>query len=140
MILFDTSVLSRVLRRRKPGQDEERLQETLESLMSQEESLGLPAIVLQELLTGMQSEKQFDQLRSRLLASFQIICPETTDFIEAARMKKKCLTEGVNVSGPDCLIAAVTIRGKHELFAMDADFESIARVTPLRLFDAGKRG
>lgn len=52
MILFDTSVRSRVLRRRKPGQDEERLQETLESLMSQEESLGLPAIVLQELLTG----------------------------------------------------------------------------------------
>jgi len=135
VILFDTSVLSRWLRRVKPGADERRLQEMLEALMVQEESLGLPAIVLQELLSGLQSEKQFEQLRSRLLASFKIVCPETADYIEAARMKNKCLAEGVNVSGPDCLIAAITVRGKHELFAMDADFESIARIVPLRLFD-----
>jgi predicted nucleic acid-binding protein len=139
VILFDTSVLSRVLRRKKPGEDEHRLQETLESLMVQEDPLGLPAIVLQELLTGIHSEKQFEQLRSRLLASFQIIHPDTEDYIQAARLKNKCLTEGVNVSGPDCLIAAIAIRGEHELFAMDADFESIARAVPMRLFDPRKK-
>jgi len=139
VILFDTSVLSRVLRRKKPGEDERALHETLESLMVQEEPLGLPAIVLQELLTGIHSDKQFEQLRSRLLASFQIIHPDTEDYIQAARMKNKCLAEGVNVSGADCLIAAITNGGEHELFALDADFESIARVVPLKLFDSRKK-
>jgi predicted nucleic acid-binding protein len=40
----------------------------------------------------------------------------------------------VNVSGIDCLVAAATMAGGHELFTADADFEAIARLVPLRLY------
>ena len=48
MILIDTSVLSRVFRRRRPGPHERQLQAAFERLMSGDLPAGLPGIVLQE--------------------------------------------------------------------------------------------
>ena len=59
MILIDTSVLSRTLRRRRPGPEEVRLRATVDDLMASDVPLGLPGVVLQELLSGIKSEKQF---------------------------------------------------------------------------------
>jgi predicted nucleic acid-binding protein len=49
-------------------------------------------------------------------------------------LENTCLGTGLSVSGVDCLIATCAIVGAHELFAVDEDFEAIARHTPLRLF------
>jgi predicted nucleic acid-binding protein len=38
------------------------------------------------------------------------------------------------MSGIDCLIAACAIVGNHELFAIDEDFEAVARRVPLKLY------
>lgn len=135
MILFDTSVLSRVLRRRRPGPDEERLQALFADLMTSEEPLGLPGIVLQEVLSGMRSTKQFADLRDKLRSGLTLIPASAEDHVEAARLKNQCLRKGLNVSGIDCLIAATSIAGGHELFAVDGDFEAIAKHSPLRLFE-----
>ena len=62
MILLDTSVLSRVFRRRRMGPEEQRLQAVVEELMSGDVPLGLPGIVLQEVLSGVRKEKQFADL------------------------------------------------------------------------------
>lgn len=140
MILLDTSVLSRVFRRGRPGPEERRLHAVVADLMSDDRPLGLPGIVLQEVLSGIRSESQFDTLEQRLLTSFSILNPGTTEHVQAARLRNKCLSKGLSVSGADCLIAAVTIAGGHELFAADDDFRAIARHSTLELFEAGVVG
>jgi predicted nucleic acid-binding protein len=135
VILLDTSVLSRVFRRRSPGPEEIRLLETLEGLLSGDVEVGPPGIVLQEVLSGIRLERQFKELQGRLLSSFSIVRPTVEDYLEAARLKNRCLAAGVNVSGIDCLIAALAISGSHELFAVDGDFRNIAERSPrLKLY------
>ena len=136
MILLDTSVLSRVFRRRRPGPRERELQAAFETLMSSDAPLGLPGIVLQEVLSGLPSEKQFRELRAKLLGAFTIVPASVDDHVEAARLRNACTSKGANVSGIDCLIAASAIAGGHELFAVDADFEAICRHSPLKVFRA----
>ena len=134
MILLDTSVLSQVFRRRRSGSEELRLQRTVEGLMTADAALGIPGIVLQEVLSGVRSEKQFAELEGRLLAAFTVVLPSTSDHVEAARLRNKCLAKGLSASGPDCLIAVIAISGRHELFTVDGDFEAISRHAPLKLF------
>ncbi len=135
MILLDTSVLSRVFRRKRPGPAEKRFQETVEGLLLADIPLGLPSIVVQELLSGLRSARECDELFERLRSAFAIVNPTIGDHVEAARLRNVCLAKGVNLSGVDCLIAAQTIAGGHELFAADGDFSQLSRHAPLRLFD-----
>ena len=134
MILFDTSVLSRVFRRKRPGAEERRLQGVFDELMASDLPLGLPGIVLQEVLSGIRSQRQFSDLAARLLAGFAIVPERVQEHVEAARLRNACLGRGLNVSGIDCLIAACAIIGGHELFTVDEDFEAIAEHAPLKLF------
>jgi predicted nucleic acid-binding protein len=134
VILLDTSVLSRVFRRRRPGSEERRLQGVFEGLMSSDDPLGLPGIVLQEVLSGLSTQKQFADLRVKLLGAFTIIVASVDDHLEAARLRNVCLSRGVSASGIDCLIAAMTIAGGHELFTVDSDIANIAKHSELRLF------
>jgi len=136
VILFDTSVLSRVFRRRRAGPEERSLQVVFEDLMASDVRLGLPGIVLQEVLSGIRSHRQFSDLTVKLLSAFTIVSAGVSEHVEAARIKNVCLRKGLNVSGVDCLIAACTITGSHELFALDEDFEAIAMHAPLTLFRA----
>lgn len=136
MILLDTSVLSRVFRRRKPGPAEARFRDVVEGLLRADLPIGLPSVVLQELLSGIRTDHEFNDLHERLRSSFAILHPTVGDHVEAARLRNLCLAKGVNLSGVDCLIAALTIAGGHELFAADGDFAQLARHVPLRLFDA----
>lgn len=134
MILIDTSVLSRVFRRKRPGAEERRLRSIVQELMESEVALGLPGIVLQEVLSGIPSEKQFTDLRVKLLAGFAVVPASTQDHVDAARLKNVCASKGLSASGIDCLIAASVIAGDHVLFARDEDFEAISKHAPLKLF------
>ena len=133
MILLDTSVLSRVFRRRNPGPEEQRIQGVVERLFASEAPLGLPAIVLQEVLSGIPSERQFAELSERLRSSFAILNSTTHDHVEAARLKNRCVSAGLNISGTDCLIAVLAIAGGHRLYAIDGDFDHLAEHSPLEL-------
>ena len=77
MILLDTSVLSRVFRRRRMGPAERRFKSMVEELVAGKAPLGLPGIVLQEVLSGIRSKRQFADLERRLLASFTVVTPHT---------------------------------------------------------------
>ena len=134
MILFETSVLSCVLRRRHPGPAERRLRAVFDELMASDDPLCLPGIVLQEVLSGVRSERQFAELSGRVLAAFSILPEGVSEHVEAARVRNVCLAKGLNVSGGDCLIAACAITGGHELLTVDEDFEAIAKHTPLKLY------
>jgi len=133
VILLDTSVLSRVFRRRRMGPSEHRLGTAVERLMNSDADVGLPGIVLQEVLSGIRSEEQFSDLERRLVNAFTILHAQTPDHVEAARLKNRCLAKGLTASGPDCLIATLTIAGNHILFALDDDFRAIAKHSDLKL-------
>lgn len=133
MILFDTSVLSRVFRRTRMGPSEKALAAEVQDLLLGERPLGLPGIVLQEVLSGIRVEKQFANLERRLLSAFTILTATAQHHVDAARLRNTCLSAGLNVSGPDCLIAVLAIAGDHHLFARDDDFQAIARHAPLKL-------
>lgn len=134
MILLDTSVLSQVFRRQHPGSHERRLHSIVEELLESEVPLGLPGIVLLEVLSGIRSEAQFRSLERSLPASFSIIHPRTSDYVEAARLKNICLKKGLTLSGADCLIATMTTAGTHQLFTLDRDFHKISGMIPLDLY------
>jgi predicted nucleic acid-binding protein len=136
VILLDTSVLSRILRRQRPGPAEHKLRAVFEHLVAADRPMGLPGIVLQEVLSGVRSTEQFRDLQARLLGAFPIVIASADDHVEAARLRSLCAGKGTNVSGIDCLIAASAIRGGHELFTTDDDFNAIARHAALNLFDA----
>ena len=136
MILLDTSVLSRIFRRQRPGPAERELHAAFEALLSSDQPVGLPGIVLQEILSGLKSEKQLLELRGKLLAAFAIVPATVDDHVQAARLKNGCIARGMNVSSIDCLIAASAIAGGHALFAVDEDFEAIRRHSELELVKA----
>lgn len=133
MILVDTSVLSRVFRRTRPGPSEPSPRAIVERLLAGDSTLGLPGIVLREVLSGIRSDKQFASLAQRLVGGFVIVHPTTADCVAAARLKNQCAAKGLNVSGPDCLIATLAIAGRHHLFALDEDFVKIAALSNLKL-------
>ena len=133
MILLDTSILSRAFRRGRPGPEEHRLRSALDRLMAGDEALGLPGIVLQEVLSGIRSQKQFADLQRRLVLGFAIVLPMTADYVQAAALRNTCLEKGLNVSGPDCLIATLAITGNHRLLTADDDFRRIATHSKLRV-------
>jgi hypothetical protein len=134
VILLDTSVLSRSFRRKRPGAAERAVRAQLEELLESEAAIGIPGIVLQEVLSGVASSKQVESLREQLQASFPILPATESDHIEAARVRNACTAAGVNASTNACLIAACAIDGGHELFALDDDYVAIAKHTELKLY------
>ncbi len=135
MILLDTSVLSRTRRRRRPGPDERALAAFLQELLDSQAAVAVPGIVLQEVLSGIRDAHAFAELEGRLLSSFPIVEATAGDHVSAARLRNTCLDRGLTASAIDCLIAALSISGDHQLFALDDDFRQIAKHAPLKLLD-----
>lgn len=135
MILVDTSIWSLAFRRSKYDTKIPYEAEILHKLTENHESLALPGIVLQELLSGLREESQFKRLR-RLLKPFPLILATQEDHISAARIANICRRSGVATSTADCLIAAIAISRNAELFTTDKDFVYMAKHCSLRLFSA----
>ena len=95
--------------------------------------------VRMEVLAGARDERHLHDLR-RLLARGTSIPTVPTDYEDAAAWYRTCRRNGDTVRKlVDCLIAAVAIRADVELLHADADFEALARHTPLRLATAVSR-
>ena len=101
--------------------------------------MGIPAVVLLETLSGIRTETQFLDLEQKLLAAFEVVHANTEDHVQAARLRNECQSTGLNVSGIDCLIARITMAHGHRLFAIDGDFQKIAKVAPLKLYKFNAR-
>jgi predicted nucleic acid-binding protein len=90
--------------------------------------------VVMEVLGGARDQGDWDFLR-RLLFSLQFLPVEgPSDYEVAAEFYRRCRGSGETPRGfRNCLIAAVAIRNDVEVLSLDADFEVLARHTPLRL-------
>jgi len=128
-VLVDTSVWSLALRRAKaaPSMIVQELAELV-----REGRVEIVGPIRQELLSGVKSSAQFQDLREHLQA-FPDLELETADFEEATHMYNKCRSKDIQGSNTDFLMCAVAVRRKLAIFTTDGDFAEFRRVLPITL-------
>jgi hypothetical protein len=133
MILLDSSVLSQAYRRRRGERPEHPVVDRLRQKIRDNVALGVPGIVVQELLSGVRDEAPFRQLQEYLEA-FPLVLADQEDHSVGARLFNVCRSRGITATLVDCLIAAQAITRSAQLWSLDSDFERIARYSGLKLF------
>jgi len=129
VIVVDTSAWIDFLRARETPADL-----TICRLIAEDAPLAVTEVVVFELLTGVHSEREQDDLRDHVL-SFPVLPLNGLDGYEAAAdLYRTCRRAGEMLRSPvDCLVAVPAIAANATLLAADRDFEILARHTPLRL-------
>ena len=90
--------------------------------------------VRMEVLAGARDESHLLSLR-RLLARSKAIPTLAADYDDAADLYRHCRRQGETVRKlVDCLIASVAIRAGIPILHNDADFDTLARHTELRVY------
>ncbi len=132
-VLVDSSVWSLALRRHRSDltREQEALRLELAELV-RAGSARLIGPIRQELLSGVRSVEQFEQLRKQL-GTFDDAPLTTDDYEEAARASNKCRAAGVAGSSVDFLICAVAMNRQWPVFTTDRDFITYARHLPIKL-------
>ncbi|HYN43446.1 MAG TPA: PIN domain-containing protein [Thermoanaerobaculia bacterium] len=131
MVLVDSSVLIDFFRGRSTP-----AVRFLSEIEASGEAAGwaLPLVCLQEIIQGAKDEREWKLLRSAL-ESQEIVGPvdPLAVHFEAARIFFDCRQKGLTIrSSTDCLIAALALERGDVLLHDDADFDTIAKVRPLR--------
>jgi predicted nucleic acid-binding protein len=125
VFVIDTSVWSRALRRRRRSDSESTEAALIRRLVHEDEPIGLPGIVLQELLSGVRTKKEFERLR-KVLDPFAVLLATEEHHLLAASLFNTCKSKGLNVSPTDVLIAATSIHCGGTLITADNDFVRMA--------------
>ena len=132
-VLVDTPVWSLSLRRKPEdlSTGEKKIVAELTELI-QEGRGRIIGPVRQELLSGIRTPRQYEELRAALRAF-----PDETigagDYETAAKASNDCRAKGIVVSAVDILICAVALRGNFPIFTTDHDFQHYASVLPIKL-------
>jgi predicted nucleic acid-binding protein len=135
VILLDTSVISAVLRRRRPGERELALAARVAGLLDGDAPVALPGIVFQELLSGIAERAQQERVLAAIRESFPVVLATEGDHLKAADLVTWAARKGLGLSTPDALIAAQTLNRRARLFTTDSDFGSLVGLAGLRLVD-----
>jgi len=134
-LVVDTSVWSLVLRR--PRVDEANpLVRAFRAHLEAKDGLFLVGNILQELLDGLRSKKDFDRL-VRCLEPFPLIPLERQTYIAAADLRQHCRSKGIHAGAIDCLIAAACVDQGYPLLTADRDFVHIAKHSELVVLQPG---
>ena len=106
----------------------------LQRLIHESRALALTDLIFCEILQCIRDDAANARTRSILL-SYPILRMDTLAIFEqSASIYRDCRRRGLTVRKTiDCLIAAVCITNRVELFHHDTDFAHIARVTSLRV-------
>ena len=106
----------------------------LDIALQEEEDLAVVPIIITEVLQGFRTDSGFQRAR-RVLLALPVIQPTVDCHVRAARLFRSLRQKGITVRGAvDCIIAQTCLDVDAELLSPDADFERIARHTPLRLW------
>ncbi len=106
----------------------------LTALIGGDGPLAVTEPVIMEVLAGARDDQREHDLR-RLLLRFDLLALDpAADFDAAARIYRRCRSQGVTPRGlVDCLIAAVAWRRGADLLARDVDLVRIAAVVGIPL-------
>ena len=129
MIIIDTSVWIPLLN----GNGNPKVEQA-RSILEGPEDVGVPGIILEEILRGIRTDSDFRSVRDMLVNDFTYLELPQSVFIRSAEIYRSLRRTGRTVrSVADCLIAACAIDQSARLLEDDADFRTIARVAPLAL-------
>ncbi|GJL53643.1 MAG: hypothetical protein NPIRA02_07750 [Nitrospirales bacterium] len=129
-VLVDTSVWSLSLR--KDGPANQVSVKKLQHLLLDTQDIVLIGIILQEILQGFRQERTFTKVLSYFKA-LPLLPLNRSDCIAAAKLRRQATAKGLNLSTPDCQIAAAAIKHNCHLLTTDKDFLHIAKWAPLQL-------
>lgn len=127
-VLVDTSIWSAVLRSEQNQKDSHHLIELV-----QEGRVEIIGQIRQEILSGIRTEKQFEQLKN-YLAAFIDLSVTTDDYVYAAQAFNCCRSKGIQGSHRDFLICSVAHNHNLSIYTSDKDFLSYASVLPILLY------
>ena len=130
MVLIDTSAFIEFLNR--TGTREDR---AIEKMLLNDEDIGIPRLALTEILQGIRDDSKHAEVKKSLL-TFPVFSLKNSDsYLAAADLYRACRKKGLTVrSTIDLLIAQIAIEQNAALIHRDADFDSIARVSNLKIF------
>ena len=132
MSLFvDTSVWSLAFRRDRPSASAP-IRELVRAVEAGETILTT-GIILQELLQGFAGPKDRGLILDRFTA-LPLLVPDRRDHIGAAELRNHCRRRGVQIGTIDALLAQLCIRHNLTMLSTDKDFESVARLSELKLW------
>jgi predicted nucleic acid-binding protein len=132
-VLVDTSIWSLALRRRSRDLNtRERVLVGELAELIREGRAAMIGLIRQELLSGIKTQTQFEELR-KTLGAFRDEPVDTADHEAAAKAGNDCRAKGIAVSVVDILICAVAHRRGMSIFTTDPDFENYARELTLKL-------
>ena len=99
---------------------------TLNALIDNQ-SIVICGQILQELLQGSRDTRAFNRLLKEMeLAQYE--AEERQDFVRSARIFANLRWRGITIPPSDCLVAAVAIRRKLQLYAHDSHFDHIGEL------------
>lgn len=131
MILVDTSVLIDFLRGTKSEESQK-----FEDILQKGIPFGISPYVMQEILQGAATEKEFGVLQKYLSTQcFYHLKDSIESFASAARIYMECRKKGITIrSTIDCLIAQTAIEHDLMLLHNDEDYRAMSRVVSLRFW------
>jgi len=131
VILVDTSVLIDFFKGAKTEGSRK-----FESVLQRGIPFGINSFILQEVLQGAASEKEFSLLKKYLSTQrFYDLKDPVDSFINAARLYMACRKKGITIrSTIDCLIAETALEHDLLLLHSDNDYNAMAKVIPLKFF------
>lgn len=135
-LVVDTSVWSLVLRRQRVDEVNPMVR-AFRSHIEAGDGIFLVGNILQELLDGLRSKKDFERL-GRFLTPFPLLALERETYVAAAALRQRCRSRGVQVGAIDCLIASACIQHGFPLLTADRDFSRIAAHSDLVVLRAGE--
>ena len=130
-VLVDTPVWSFAYRRARRSVREQAIVAELVALIQREEAVLVGAI-RQEVLSGINDAKRFEDVR-QTLRGFVELSATTADYELAAALNNLCRVNGIQGSSTDYLICAIAIRYDAAIFTTDGDFARYAKLTAIRL-------
>ncbi len=106
----------------------------LAAAVSGGEPIGVPGLVLTEVLAGLKTEPQATHIANLLAAFTPLPALDVNGHADAARIYRICRAKGFTIrSTVDCLIAQMCLQNSVALLTKDRDFTSIAACVPLKL-------
>jgi len=129
-VLVDTSIWSLSLRRdSKKNLD----YKTELSELIKEVRVQIIGPIRQEILSGIKSTKQFNDLK-KYLSYFPDMEIITKDYEQAAIFFNTCRSKGIQGSNTDFLICSIAVNNDLEIFTNDKDFQNYQKYLPIKLY------
>lgn len=130
MILVDTSVWVDFFRGSNSIQ-----RGALHGLIEDEDDICTTEIIITEILQGIKSDGDFDDIKEYLLDLPIFSANGIETYLKAAGIYRACRKKGKTVRKTvDCIIASVAIENGLILLHKDNDFDQIAACAALRVF------